>query len=428
MYDSLLNLAGDFASGAASIPHHRGDRRAFMNHHRTVVEDALRSGLEGIRKLAGDQVEIIADPRALRVAWAYLASKGGQAPGPNGHRYTDFTDTEIWSMLRAIGKAIRKDTYRPGPDRQVSGSKGAGRGDRILTLSNIEDRVVQRAAVEILQPILDPMFDDRSFGFRPNRGHLKALALAEALTVKEGRWVWVTQDLKNAFDRVPITRLLHQVRLLLPADNLTQLIDRLVGNGTKQGIRQGGPLSPLLLNVYLNAALDRKWRKLHPDIPLIRVADDILLLCKSGTEAGEAFADLEALMTSAGTPLKFTLAESVVRLTTTPATWLGLQIGCGWTQLNIQPTPDPETNAWFKLKEKLTLAHEEPDAPVRAEAIIKGWVSQMGPCFPFIDTGAACRQIREIAAELAFDEIPEPDEIREWWQHAYSRWGLLRSA
>ncbi|MFO0822842.1 MAG: reverse transcriptase domain-containing protein [Gemmataceae bacterium] len=399
-----------------------------MHRHRTVVEQALKSGLEGVRKLADYQLKLIADPRALRVAWDYLASKGGQAPGPNEHRYTDYTETEIWSLLRAIGKAIRNDTYRAGPDRKVSISKGAGRGDRILSLPNIEDRVVQRATVEILQPILDPLFDDRSFGFRRGKGHLRALALAEDIAVREGRWVWVTQDLKNAFDRVPITRLLHRVRHLLPADNLSQLIDRLVGNGSQLGIRQGGPLSPLLLNVYLNAALDRNWRKLHPAIPLIRVADDILLLCKSRTEAHGAFADLERLTTSAGMPLKFTLAESVARLTTAPATWLGFQIGCGWTQLKIQPTPDLETNAWFKLKEKLTLAHEEPDAPVRAEAIIKGWVSQMGPCFPFIDIEAACLQIREIAADLAFDEIPGPDELREWWQHAYSRWGLLRSA
>jgi integrase len=215
----------------------------------------------------------------------YLRRHGGAAPGPNGKTYDDFTNREVWELLLAISRAIRSGTYRPGPDREVKIPKASGRGHRTLRLQNIEDRVVARAIVQIIQLLLDPGFDEYSYGYRPGLDRRHALATAIHLAETENRMRWVFEDAKDAFDNVPINRLLDIVRRRLPAAaDLWVLIERVLENDTGRGLRQGSPLAPLMLNLYLDHFLDRVWRRLLPDTPLLRSADDLLVLCR--TEEG----------------------------------------------------------------------------------------------------------------------------------------------
>ena len=113
---------------------------------------------------------MVADPRTLHSAWDHLSRKGGKAPGPNGLRYSDLTGAEVWDLCRCLGHAIGSDAYGRGGELIRWISKGPGRGERPLVLSNIEDRVVEKAIVLVLQPLLDPLFDDRSYGYRPGAG------------------------------------------------------------------------------------------------------------------------------------------------------------------------------------------------------------------------------------------------------------------
>src|SRR5207249_3057897 len=206
-------------------------------------------------------------------------------------------------------------------------SKGPGRGGRPLVLSNVEDRVVERAVVSILQPLLDPQFDDRSFGYPPRRGMQHALAQAERHVPKEQRRVWLTEDAKDAFLNVPLSRLLQVVRGLLPADDLIELIKRVLGGNKVPGLRQGGPLSPLMLNLYLDHFLDGPWRCDQPKLPLLRVADDLLVPCRSEAQARKARAELERLLVPAGMPLKGTEATAIcVLCADIPVDWLGVAI------------------------------------------------------------------------------------------------------
>jgi RNA-directed DNA polymerase len=98
-----------------------------------------------------------------------------------------------------VTHALRAATYHSGPERISWINKASGVGQRPIVLLNIEDRVVQRAIVLILQPLLDPLFDSRSLGYMPNLGHLHALAMAEQLTVTQRRRIWVTEDIEDAF-------------------------------------------------------------------------------------------------------------------------------------------------------------------------------------------------------------------------------------
>jgi len=233
----------------------------------------------------------------------------------------------------------------------------------------------------------------------------------------------VCEDIRDAFLHAPLRRLLQVVKKRLVDDRLVGLIGRVTANASTPGLRQGAPLSPLLLNSCLDAALDRPWRKRHPGVPMLRVADDVLLLCRSTQEAEQAHATLASLLKSAGFSVKFGFDEATRDLGAQgEADWLGFLIGRGEQGLTFTPGQ----KAWKRLEEKLARAHEGPDAPLRADATVRGWLSQAGPCRPHVDLDEACSRVRSIAEGLAFDETPGKAELKRLWQKAHARWRKVR--
>jgi Reverse transcriptase (RNA-dependent DNA polymerase) len=164
------------------------------------------------------------------------------------------------------------------------------------TPRRVYDRVIQRAIVEVLRPYLDPLFGTHSSGFRPRRGVLHALAHARHYFLTEGRSVWATADLRNAFHRVSLPRLLQVIKHYVFSEDVVEFINPAVTGAKTPGLRMGAPLSPFLLNLYLHHHLDMKWRELYPDIPLLRYADDILMVCKTTSEARKAHDNLVNLL------------------------------------------------------------------------------------------------------------------------------------
>src|SRR5438874_349477 len=96
---------------------HRGNCHDFLKRHQLDVALAHREGMRGLRDLAPYLFERIADARTLRLAWDFLSCKGGQAPGPNGHRFADYSACEVWQLCRTLAGALQDGTYRPGPER-----------------------------------------------------------------------------------------------------------------------------------------------------------------------------------------------------------------------------------------------------------------------------------------------------------------------
>ncbi len=238
--------------------------------------------------------------RNLRSAWDTLSQGGGHAPGPNGNTYSDFSNQEVWELLRATRRHIKAGTYRRGPEKKVSIPKSSGRGTRTLHLTDIEDRVVDRAILQIIQPLFDPMFDDCSFGFRPRLDRQHALAAAERLTLQQGRTIWIVDDIKDCFDQVPRSRLYDVLARRLP-ENVMELIRLVTKAKQKRGLRQGSPLSPFLVNVFLDHFLDRPWRKSHLDgASLLRTADDMLVLARPGDDTEVLYRDLATRLRSVG--------------------------------------------------------------------------------------------------------------------------------
>jgi len=427
MYEAFLRPPDDSWFLPERVDWHRGSRHERVARIKLVVIEAGRGGKQAIEAIGPLLIKWISDSRVLREAWDFLAAKGDTAPGPNGHRYDDFDDNEVWSLLKSIGQAIRNDTYRVGEEKEVNIPKDRAdptRGTRPISLIDIEDRAVQRAVVEILQRLLDPLFGRSILGFRPGHGRLHALALAERMAIQEGRYVFLVEDIRDAFTRVPVNRLLDMLGIYIPSKEVLRLISRLLDTGKKHGIRQGGPLSPLLLNLFLHHVLDVPWQKAWATVPMIRVADDMLLLCKSQKEASRARAGLEALLGPANMRLKGTPEGAIHDLRKDVSVeWLGFEIGKGKQELKVEIAD----KAWSRLGEYLALAHETPDAPLRAAATINGWIDQMGPCYPFVMRPQVCEALRALAAKQAFDEIPTRDAILSRWRRAHQRWCDVRN-
>src|SRR5262249_47393313 len=158
---------------------------------------------------------------------------------------------------------------------------------------------------------------------RPGRSHLDALAIGVDLFA-DGREWWVTADLQSAFNRVPLDRLLKVLRHYLPDDGVVDLVKRILSNAGEPGLRQGGSLSPLLLNLSLPRGRDRRWRKEPAALPLVRYADDVLVACRTRREAANAYLYLCRLLRPAGMLLNEPIEEAVRSLTPeSPAVWLG---------------------------------------------------------------------------------------------------------
>ncbi len=152
---------------AEAVIRHCGDVRSFLRRRERATLMAAEQGQHGLREIGPKLLRWAADTRSLRAAWDYLREYGGSAPGPSNLTYEDLDPKATWELLRHLSQRIQNGDYSLGPMRRRQIPKGDGLHTRDLTLINIEDRVVQRAIVDTIQPILERTFDDCSHGFRP---------------------------------------------------------------------------------------------------------------------------------------------------------------------------------------------------------------------------------------------------------------------
>ena len=313
-------------------------------------------------------------------------------------------------------------TYRPGPDRKVKIPKNSGKGTRTLKLQNVEDRIVQRAIVQVIQPFIDPGFAVTSFGYRPELGTEDALATAEFLASGGNLWTWATDDIRDAFDHVPHGRLMDIVQNRLQSGEMADLIRVVIENEKGQGLRQGGSLSPILLNLFLDHLLDRPWKKLQPETPLLRYADDLLILTSDVARADETHAHLRKQLEAAGMTLKGTPGTARCDLQTgNTVEWIGFAIRKGSEGMEYRPTG----RNWNRLREHLEICHTKPGAPILAIKTIEGWLGYLGPCCPFLDETAVHARIVTLASELAFEEVPSLERVSFALEHAHRRWTAI---
>ena len=210
------------------------------------------------------------------------ANKG--APGIDG-----MTIKEALPYLREhqqeLTDRIYRGKYTPSPVRRVEIPKPDG-GVRKLGIPTVIDRTLQQAITQQLVPIYEPLFADGSFGYRPGRSAKDAILKVKEYAEK-GYTYAVSLDLSKYFDTLNHEILINLLRKTVKDERVVQLIKRYLKSGvmengvvmeTEEGSPQGGNLSPLLANIYLNE-FDQEFVKRR--VPCIRYADDIVLLAKS---------------------------------------------------------------------------------------------------------------------------------------------------
>lgn len=189
-----------------------------------------------------------------------------------------------------ITRQIQTGQYTPQPVKRVEIPKGDG-DTRKLGIPTVTDRVIQQAVVQILTPIIDPIFSDYSYGFRPNKSAHQAITQAQSY-MDEGYKFVVDMDLEKFFDRVQHDKLMSLVAGYIKDKPTLKLIRKFLNAGTmangvvvhsQEGTPQGGPLSPLLSNILLHE-LDKELEKRGHRF--VRYADDCNIYVKS-LKAGE---------------------------------------------------------------------------------------------------------------------------------------------
>lgn len=229
--------------------------------------------------------------KTLLRAFKSVKASGGTG-GIDNQDIDDFAlDLEV--NISLLVKELRDKTYSPQPVKRVEIEKEGG-GKRLLGIPAVRDRVVQQAVLDILGPIYEEDFHPSSYGYRPGRSCHQAISKATMFIRKYDLKYVVDMDLSKCFDTLNHDLILKFVRKRVIDGSILRLIDSFLKSGvvtekglekTEIGSPQGGVISPLLANIYLN---DFDHFMMSRDYRIVRYADDILILCKSKRSAKHA--------------------------------------------------------------------------------------------------------------------------------------------
>ena len=238
---------------------------------------------------SNDLFERVLQRDNIYAAWHRVRAIKGAA-GVDGMTIDEFIPWAKSGNWKRIVTELETGRYKPSPVRRVEIEKPDG-GVRQLGIPTVIDRVIQQAIAQVLTPIFDPEFSNNSFGFRPYRNGQQAIKQVQNI-IKEGRRFAVDADLSKFFDRVNHDLLMTLLGRKVKDKRLLKLIKHYLRAGvidnqlhleSREGVPQGGPLSPLLANIMLDPLDKELERRGHK---FARYADDFTIIVKS-RRAGE---------------------------------------------------------------------------------------------------------------------------------------------
>ncbi len=293
-----------------------------QNASRTQRRTSAPSALERVRQVAAKDkhkrftalLHHIYDPTRLRAAYFALAREA--AAGVDGQTWRHYGE-QLEENLRQLSDRLRRGAYRAQPVRRVFIPKAEGR-QRPLGVTTLEDKLVQRATVEVLNAIYETDFIGFSYGFRPGRSPHDALdALSVGIMTRKVNWV-LDLDIRGFFDSIDHGWLVKFVEHRIADRRVVRLIQKWLSAGVLEdgkripveaGTPQGGSASPLLANVYLHYVFDQwvlAWRQKQArgDLIVVRFADDVVLGFQHKWEAERCWSELVARMRKFGLELQ----------------------------------------------------------------------------------------------------------------------------
>src|SRR5262245_52786252 len=362
-------------------------------------------------------------PDVLEYAYLCCRANRGSA-GVDGQSFADSEKYGVRKWLGELAEDLRNKTYRPQAVRRVYIPKADGK-QRPLGIPTIRDRVVQMAALVVLEPIFEADLQPEQYAYRPGRGALDAVQQVLALT-RAGHTEVVDADLSGYFDSVPHAELMKSVARRVSDRYLLALIkawlempvEETDARGRKQrttrnrdegkGTPQGAPLSPLLANLYMRRFI-LGWKALghedRLDARIVNYADDFVICCRRN--AAQAMAVMRDMMQK----LKLTVNETKTRLCRgpdEPFDFLGYTFGKLYSQrtgqpyIGARPSDKKLQGLCLKLREQTDRKWLwlEPDELVgRLNFVLRGWANYF--CLDTINkayrkvTAYACARLRQ---------------------------------
>ena len=311
----------------------------------------------------------------LHRAFKHVKSNNG-APGIDGESVKDFA-MAVENKLAIIHDELKTNRYKPVPVKRVEIEKEDG-SKRPLGIPTVKDRVVQQALRQVIEPIFEPNFHPSSYGYRPNRSCQNAVAKAEQFLRRYGLTHVVDMDLSKCFDTLDHELILEGVNKRISDGKVLGLIRQFLTAGVMQdgavtetivGSPQGGVISPLLANIYLDE-FDQKMKALN--IRIVRYADDILVFATSAGKA-KKFQEIATDILE---------KELMLKVNTSKTHITNLEKGVSYLGFVIYPTHigiEPKRMKKFKDKvRKLTPRNHGKNVEqqiVELNRFLRGWIN-----------------------------------------------------
>ena len=338
---------------------------------------------EGKEQDGADLLERILSRDNLNRAYKRVKSNKG-APGIDGMSVEDALPW-LREHREELLESIRQGKYKPQPVRRKEIPKPDG-GVRKLGIPTVVDRMIQQAIAQQLAPIYEPLFSDLSYGYRPGRSAQDAIRKVKEYAGK-GYTQAVLVDLSKYFDTLNHELLMNLLRKNIHDKRVIELIKRYLKAGvmengllvkTEEGSPQGGPLSPLLANIYLNEYDQEMVRR---GVPVIRYADDIVVLAKS-KRAAERLLETTQRYLEGKLKLRMNVEKSKVVsvFAIRNFKFLGFALGKGRKGVYVRTHAKSLKKAKAKLKE-LTSRSQGRNVRVvmqKVKVYIRGWLGYFG--------------------------------------------------
>jgi len=265
--------------------------------------------------------------------------KAKGAAGIDKQSLSDFA-SNLSDNLDQLVSELKTKQYRPQPVRRVEIPKEGG-GVRLLGIPTVRDRVVQQTLNDLLTLIFEEQFHPSSFGYRPHRSCHDAINKATMFIRRYGLEHVVDMDLSKCFDKLDHEIILKSIRKRVTDGSVLELINQFLKSGvmvdgywqqTELGSPQGGVISPLIANIYLDAFDQEMMKRGHR---IVRYADDILIFCRSRAGAENALVQATRILEK---ELKLTVnqTKSHIAHSDDGVKFLGVEIGSQYTRIQTK--------------------------------------------------------------------------------------------